>query len=211
MTAASATGATIYYTTNAAGTEFVPSDSLVLASVSGASATLTFTPNGPSLFSAPPGTEVDLGNFTLVCSACSALASAHFNAFTFDIILTECANAGCTGSPVAIGEWVGTAAAGNVFSDNTSLVINFTPMQLGTGTNNATSGNFGVTDFIIADSGIVDIVAPNSGSTPGETTVQALVDSADPTTPEPATLSLIGGGLLSLGLLRRKAARRSRL
>jgi len=204
-TAASATASTIYYTTNAAGTSYSPCGTqpcLTLDSSSGQSATLTFTPNGPSNVNVPPPTEIDLGNFTLVCSTCTSTLDAHFSAFTFDIVLTECANAACTGSPLALGEWVGTAAAGNVFSNNTSLVINFTPLQLGPGTSNATSGNFGLTYFTIANSGIVDIVAPNSGSTPGETTVQANVNSGS-STPEPATLSLIGGGLLVLGLLRR--------
>ena len=44
------------------------------------------------------------------------------------------------------------------------------------------------------------IVAPNSGTPPGDTTIQGQVSA----TPEPATLSLIGGALLGLGFLRRK-------
>ena len=65
MTAASATGATIYFNTNAAGTEYTPSDSLVLHNSSGVSATLTFTPNGTSNVGVPPPSEVDLGHFDL--------------------------------------------------------------------------------------------------------------------------------------------------
>jgi hypothetical protein len=204
MTATSARGATIYYNTNAAGTEFVPSDTLSLASTSGVAATLTFTANSTSPVGVPPPSEVDLGNFTLVCSTCSTTTSSTFGAFTIDLIVTECANAACS-STIAVGKYVGTSAGGKVYSDSSSIVIDWTPLQLGPGTNNATSGNFGSTTFTIADGGIVDIVAPNSGSTPGETTVQALVGS----TPEPATLTLIGGSLLGLGLLRRKAARRN--
>jgi hypothetical protein len=48
------------------------------------------------------------------------------------------------------------------------------------------------------------IVAPNSGSPAGDTTVQGTVNSS--AIPEPATLLLLGAGLLGLGVLRRKRA-----
>jgi hypothetical protein len=44
--------------------------------------------------------------------------------------------------------------------------------------------------------------APNSGTNAGGTTVQGFVDSA--AIPEPATLGLVGGALLGLGILKRK-------
>jgi hypothetical protein len=84
-----------------------------------------------------------------------------------------------------------------------AVAVIMTPLQLGPAKNNATSGNFGSVTFTIANGRIVDIVAPNSGRTSGETTVQAFFGAA----PEPAMLTLMGGTLLGLGLLPRKAAR----
>lgn len=211
-TAVSATGTTVYYTTNAAGTVYsagnIGSPATVLDSISGQTATLTFTANPASTVGVPPPSELDLGHFDLVCTTCSATSSSTFGSFTIDIILTECANPTCS-STMAIGQYVGTSTGGSVYSDSSAIVIDFSPLQLGTGTNNATSGNFGSTEFIIANDGVVDIVAPNSGSTPGETTVQAQANSD--VTPEPATLSLIGCGLLGLGFLRRRTTRRNQI
>jgi hypothetical protein len=52
---------------------------------------------------------------------------------------------------------------------------------------------------------ITSIVAPNSGTPPGDTTVQAQVASG---TPEPATFALFGCALAGFGLARRKLASR---
>jgi len=73
-------------------------------------------------------------------------------------------------------------------------------MQLGTGTNNATSGNFGPTFFTITPFSI--IVNPTSGAQSGSTTLQGTISSN--AVPEPITLSLVGSGLLAIGLFRRK-------
>lgn len=76
--------------------------------------------------------------------------------------------------------------------------------QLGTGTKNATAGNFLGTFFTIAPFSI--IVNPTSGTNPGQTTVQAGIDST--VVPGPATLGMVGGAFLVLGLLRRKRVAR---
>lgn len=103
----------------------------------------------------------------------------------------------------ATGRFVGTSTGGTVFSDVSQLTINWAPLQLGPGTNNAISGNFGTTIFTTTI--FTGIVAPNSGAVPGQSTVQGFVTSS--AVPEPATLSLIGAALLGLGMLRRKRVR----
>jgi len=98
----------------------------------------------------------------------------------------------------ATGIFVGTSTGGTIWHDTSEIFLIWSPLQLGPGTSNAASGNFGPTFF--NKQLRTDIVAPNSGSPAGDTTLQGFVDS----TPEPATFSLIGGALLGLAFLRRK-------
>jgi len=202
MMAASASAGTIMYTTNATGTGgtgFVgDSTPLILNSAPGstAGATLTFDPNPVSSVSTP--SIVDYGNFVLTCTLCSPTAGSTFNGFTFDVIITDATD-------VATGEFVGTSAGGTIFSNSSTISIVWSaalqpPTQLGPGAYNEITGNFNTTFFTINSP--TGIVAPNSGSTIGETTVQGFVNSS--AVPEPATLGLVGGALFGLGLLRRK-------
>jgi hypothetical protein len=75
-------------------------------------------------------------------------------------------------------------------------------LTIGPGTMNVLTGNFGTTEFNLI-SPITLIDAPNSGTPPGDSTVNGqLVSGA----PEPTTFALIGGALLGFGFLKRKKA-----
>jgi len=190
---------TITFSTNDSNTGFNGGTSLVINQSLGAPATLTFLPEANSVTGVP--SNVNFGIFALVCQDCSSQAQgagSFFDAFTFDLILTDATNN-------ASGKFVGTSTGGTVFSDVSQLTVNWAPLVLGPGNNNVLSGDFGTTTF--STTVFTGIVAPNSGSVPGQSTVQGFV--ADTAIPEPATLSMVGGLLLAFGLLRRKLSPRS--
>jgi len=184
----------ISYTTNAAGTEFVGGvNSDVLKSISGQSATLTFTPNTNSDTGVPSG--IDLGDFLLVCATCTTNQDTIFGAFTFDLIITDTTDG-------ATVEFIGSSTGGMVSINSSTIQVDWTAppgLQVGPGTRYALSGNFGLTDFDIV-SPVTLIVAPNSGDPHGDTRVQGQINSA----PEPTTFVLTGGALLGLGMIRRR-------
>jgi hypothetical protein len=186
MMAADANASSITYSTNAAGTEFVsPITGLTLDSSSGLSATLTFQPDANITTGTP--SNINFGIFTLTCNACltDETDSAVFNAFTFDLVITDQTDG-------ATGDFVGTSTGGNVGFNTSTITINWAPPQIGPG------GDFKQTDFVINSTS--RIVAPNSGANIGATTIQGGIN----TVPEPATIGLIGAGLIGLGLLRRR-------
>jgi hypothetical protein len=197
MMAADASAGTITFNTaqtGTGGTGFNGTGNLVLQSSSGADATLAFVPDMNSI-NAVPG-NVNFGNFTLACASCSTQAGGFgstFAAFTFEVVITDVTDG-------ATGIFVGSAAAGTAYLDSSTITLNWLPLQLGPGTNNVTSGSFGPTYFQTTVQ--TKIVNPSSGAQIGSTTVQGFVNSS--AIPEPATLSLVGGALLGLGLLRRK-------
>jgi PEP-CTERM motif len=193
--AVAANAASITYTTNAAGTAFVSGNfsvgnPLVMNSTGGQAATLTFTPNPVSTTGVPSG--IDLGDFLLSCPTCSDAQTTTFGGFTFDLVVTD-------QTDVATGEFVGTSIGAVVSANSSTLEIDWALPSLGPGPVNALTGNFGPTIFTRL-SPIVIVPAPNSGSPPGDVTIQGLVSS----TPEPATFGLIGGALIGLGFWRRK-------
>lgn len=194
MAAAGASAAVITYSTDAPGTGFGGA-SLTLDNVSGVAATLTFIPNVNIATGVP--SNINFGNFTLVCPTCTTQAGGagtFFGSFMFDLVITDITDG-------ASGVFVGSSTGGVVFSDVSQITINWAPLQLGPGTNNALTGDFGLTIFTTTV--FTGIVAPNSGAVPGQSTVQGFVDSTA-AVPEPATLSLVGGALLGLGLWRHK-------
>ena len=140
--------------------------------------------------------NVNFGNFTLVCATCTTMAGgigSFFPAFTFDLVIHDSTDG-------AFGTFVGSASAGAIYLDGSTINITWLPVQLGPGASNASSGNFGTNFFNIAPT--TRIVNPTSGAQIGSTTAQGAINSS--AVPEPATLGLVGGALLGLGLLRRK-------
>jgi len=191
MTAASATAITITYQTTGANTGFNGTSALLLNSTSGSAATLTFVPNASGTSGVP--SNINLGDFTLACGGCTPVSGSTFSAFTFNLRITDTTNS-------ASGTFVGSSAGGTIFSDAANLAITWAPTQIGPGTNNAASGNFGPTFF--TKQLVTQIVAPNSGTPVGNTSVQGFVNSSE--IPEPATLGLMGVAMVGLGLWRKR-------
>ncbi len=180
--------------TGAAGTGFNSSGNLSLSQSSGAAATLAFVADPNASVGIPSG--INFGNFTLACATCTVLSGgvgANFGAFSFNMVITDVTDG-------ATGTFVGTSTGGSVFLDQSTIVIAWAPAQIGTGTNHASSGNFGTTFFTVTPFTI--IVNPTSGAQIGSTTVEGALGGQSGV-PEPATLSLVGGALLGLALLRR--------
>jgi len=205
MMVANAGATSIVFNTNAAGTGFQGAG-LTLDSLFGADATLEFMPEGDSTTGTP--SNVNLGAFYLACSNCSTRAlgtGAFFGAFAFNLVFTDV-------TANATGAFVGISQGGMVYSNSSPISIVWSPLQLGPGGTFALSGEFG--DTFVSTTGFTGIVAPNSGAFPGRTTVQGYIQTI-PTVPdtagipEPSTLGLAGGLLISLGLLRGKLRSKS--
>lgn len=195
LLAAPASAITITYSTNTVGTGFNGGGALFLNSTSGQPATLTYLPNVSSTSGVP--SFINYGYFTLACDTCTPVLTSSFDGFTFDIIIDDTTDG-------ASGRFTGTSAGGTISSNTSVMSLVWSPGQLGPGTNNALTGDFAGTVFDMP--ALTAIVAPNSGTPPGQTTIEGFVDSA--AVPEPATFALLGSALIGLGVLRHKRSRR---
>ncbi len=164
----------------------------------------TISPSGTNTITAP-FSNINYGEFTLDCTAGCDGTAVTVPAFTFVITVSDATDGG-------VGHYTGNYAGGATVAFNTGngvgssgVDVTWSPLQLGMNTTNADSGSFGPTEFTIASP--TPIVDPSEEA--GVSTIQGTVASIEGGTsaPEPATLALVGGALLGLGMMRKKFAR----
>jgi PEP-CTERM motif len=197
LTTMNASAATIHWSTDGAGTGFNNTSTLFLNSSGGAAATLRFNPNPMGITATP--SNINYGNFVMTCDTCAGknefggAGGADFAAFTFNLFVTDFTDN-------ATGRFVGTAAAGKVWRDSTTIDIYWSLME-------TLSGDFGNTVFTtLPMNHIIYPTAGTIGVDRGSTTINGTLD-AGVDIPEPSTLGLIGLGLIGLGAFRKKLVR----
>lgn len=130
----------------------------------------------PAIVNAP--TFVSYGFFNVDDSG--ATAPVNIGAFTFDLVLHDNTDNGTL-------TFTGSSAGGVLSHNQSNVIVSWSP----------TSGPVANSTFSIFTP--TQLVPPTT--TAGQTTIQGFVNT---TAPEPASLALIGGGLLGLGLISRR-------
>jgi hypothetical protein len=164
--------------------------------------TLDWVDSTPTATISASFSNINYGLFDLSCVGTCDGSAVTVPAFTFQITVSDATDG-------AVGKFTGTYAGGQTVQFNSvantgasSVDVFWSPGQLGPNALNATSGNFNQTQFTISSPTF--IVDPTTNS--GQSTIQGTFTEFS-SAPEPATLAMVGGALLGLGLLRKKFQR----
>src|SRR5579862_260882 len=119
--------------------------------------------SSPNTVNPSPTSNVTYGTLTLECLT-SCPGSSTFLPFVIVVDITDTTDG-------ATGHFTGSSGGGTVSNSSSSIVINWSPLQLGFGNTNADTGSFGPTQFAI--SSFTGVVPPsfNSGVIPISGTV----------------------------------------
>jgi hypothetical protein len=164
--------------------------------------TLDWLDSTPTATISASFSNINYGLFDLSCTSGCDGTPVTVPAFTFQITVSDTTDG-------AVGMYTGTYAGGQTVQYNSgsntgasSVDVFWAPGQLGPNLTNETSGNFGQTEFTISSPTF--IVDPTTNS--GQSTIQGTFQEFS-SAPEPATLAMVGGALLGLGLIRKKFQR----
>jgi hypothetical protein len=199
---APAVRADLIYQTDGPGTGF-PGSGLILTQSSGTAATLSFTGNGPT--DVNPPSNINYGFFQLSCPGCTTAAGgvgAWFDPFEFNLeVRVDGTN---------YGSFHMQSDGGWIYLNQSTISVSWMPMQLGPGAAGLDQGSFGPYYFVQPT--LAGIVAPNSGTLPGVSTIQGRVGLDATAVPEPLNSGWLEAGSAALLLLiagQRAALKRS--
>jgi hypothetical protein len=191
---------TVFYNTSGAftgGTTSTNSDFINFSDGSGDTVTITFDyDTGDSATSSGSATNASFGTFVTTVSNPSATVDIPTTVFVLTINQTGPGSIGSTNdSPITLN---GTLSAGTISGTSSTVGITFSPAS-GSVNDTVTPGTATYTMFF------TPIVPPSSGG--GDSTLSGTltyVASQVGAVPEPATMAMMGAGLLALGLVQRR-------